>query len=454
MSVAKQEINLSGNVDSYPSWNNEIHKRLKLKHYLDDVDTRLINRELIKEMNEDYNDRYNPPKYPAGTNLNTIVEEMKLQEKLKGTPYDQTQKSKFYGVANEAVPALREAMKKSEHKESSQMAEEEKLSHLYASKMNQQDKAKVEDALDDIIIQIEREHEKSLNMDNREKLMQAVKDFNLKTEQDNLLNITEYLEEKAAPRLAVPQAQQKNLTEKKSWADLEEEEEEKLKAPYSAEEISEAQIRKKPTSRSIFNTISGFINSQPGTEINLKDDITIYKTETGGLKYWDTDKKKLLVLNANVKKPILTKILGAIDNSPKKYEETKMDLGKDIYNLLNNKKINDYDVINKSDNHYYKIHTFQDGGIQIYKHGSYGSLQPIYNPSLGLLKNIKMVLSERFPHSATGFKSQKKNTSWFKNRFNVLKGEIECGNDNPAVIKEITEISKILYSKGLLNSHL
>lgn len=71
---------LSGNIDSYPNWDNDIHKRLKMKYYTDDVDQRLENLKKTDVANLDFNNRYFPPLYIDTPTPESMAKEAILQK--------------------------------------------------------------------------------------------------------------------------------------------------------------------------------------------------------------------------------------------------------------------------------------------------------------------------------------------------------------------------------------
>ena len=92
----------TNNIDNYPSWDSEIHKKLKLKRYEQDLNERLVNSELNKDLTDDYNNRYFPDKLQGRPTLNTLLEERKLYEKLN----TETKLHGIYNRHNEPIKAF------------------------------------------------------------------------------------------------------------------------------------------------------------------------------------------------------------------------------------------------------------------------------------------------------------------------------------------------------------
>jgi len=78
-----EESKLTGNIDSYAAWNNEIHKELKMKYYEEDNENRIDNGALTKQLNEDYNSRAFPVKYPAGQTPKELLEQEKILHEIE-----------------------------------------------------------------------------------------------------------------------------------------------------------------------------------------------------------------------------------------------------------------------------------------------------------------------------------------------------------------------------------
>lgn len=358
MSLEVEQNKLTSCIDSYPCWNNEIHKKLKLKHYADDCDDRLVNLELIKDMNIDYNNRYFPPKYPQGSNLGTLLEERKLYEKL-------AEPAKVANVFNSTV-------------------EPERFKSSNLDKGGESKSKKIaKEILNNIIDKGISDSEMSeMSKINKKRTEQVKKDFNVQVDRDNL-----ELEEK----------------------------EELEKSPHSS-----------PKSISSTESTEALTTLYPGTsiadeaEVKEEDKYPKYNTRT------QIESELLKIYNKNDKKPL------KIENE-----------GKPPYELIFYKS-------SKSDKMLPQI-TQSDGTIL---KGSNLHKSHIENFKKHFIKEDEIGESKYEYMTSSGLKKSKKTKSWLINRFNILKGEILCSNDNPAIIKELKDITKQLYDMGLLNKHL
>ena len=92
----------TNNIDTYPSWDSEIHKKLKLKRYEQDLNERLVNSELNKDLTDDFNNRYFPDKLQGLPTLDTLLEERKLYEKLN----TETKLNGIYNRHNEPIKSF------------------------------------------------------------------------------------------------------------------------------------------------------------------------------------------------------------------------------------------------------------------------------------------------------------------------------------------------------------
>ena len=101
----REELKLTGNIDSYAAWNNQIHKDLKMKYYEEDVDTRIENEKLTNILNQQYNNTYFPAKFQAGmpaesTNnqVNKLADEIKIELRQKPTLKDAQLQTEEYNT--------------------------------------------------------------------------------------------------------------------------------------------------------------------------------------------------------------------------------------------------------------------------------------------------------------------------------------------------------------------
>jgi len=78
-----EESKLTGNIDSYAAWNNEIHKELKMKYYEEDNENRIDNGALTKQLNEDYNSRAFPVRYPKGQTPEELLKQEKILHEIE-----------------------------------------------------------------------------------------------------------------------------------------------------------------------------------------------------------------------------------------------------------------------------------------------------------------------------------------------------------------------------------
>ena len=124
-----------------PSWDSEIHKKLKLKRYEQDLNERLVNSELNKDLTDDFNNRYFPDKLQGLPTLDTLLEERKLYEKLN----TETKLNGIYNRHNEPIKSFAEESKNEkalkEAKEKFLMGHEDEESKLLEQQFKEAEKA-------------------------------------------------------------------------------------------------------------------------------------------------------------------------------------------------------------------------------------------------------------------------------------------------------------------------
>ena len=378
MSLEIEERKLTHNIDSYPCWDNEIHKKLKMKYYSDNCDERLVNLELNKELNQDFNDRYFPPKYPTGSTLQTLVDEKKLYEKL-------AEPAKVANVFNSNVQP-----------EKFKSSSEEKMPLEYSAP-------------------IER---KPISLENKMRsardVAREVTSSSINTALNSMANLNKQRTEEAKKKFNV-KIDRLNI-----------EEEEKQSPPsiasHSTEEFS-------PTGS---ETTRQHSSLYPGTTV-IGEHPPIF--EVGEEESSKPEKKQSKITKDQA--------INKLNNYWKMNNEQSLKIPNYEISFRKSTKDNTKEVpVLKAYN--------MPGKLIQKKEMAVNTLREFINE----YEKEHNILEAHQEFASAGLKQKKKTNAWLKNRFEILKGEILASNDNPLIIKEIKQVSKELYNRGLLNKCL
>jgi hypothetical protein len=402
--LQREESKLTGNIDSYAAWNNDIHKELKMKYYVEDINERIENDDLTKQLNEDYNNRNFPPKYPAGQNINELIKEEELQHKIELRNKNPVINAKI--PAEQLIPTKSEITTKKNmiktvlnnelhdlFKESKEKVPEIVLDKVVDNIFNEfidEGIKKKEDSIKSFVNDIVNNATKNITRkavnlekfnvlyDKNKKLEdQAKKNNDLAFKQQKIEQIEDDMEEKAPP--------------KRRYSDSSE---------YTMGTNTDIMSTQQ-------NTVKGAIFGKFNDYTNAEEYIPYIYNELSKIKG-----NKFENISNTGKKRILTR------------EENKL-----IFN--DDGKITEFNInSNKKQTNVSSLKNFMKKIIQ--------SSTSIMQPNAGL-------------RSKKSKKAKKMTIEQYKNRFLILKGEVLSGNDNPDVVKELKAVIKILDANKLLN---
>lgn len=426
MNLKEIERRLTGNVSTYPNWINEIHKDLMLQYYKDDVDEKDINLKLSKIINQDFNDRYFPAKYPLGQSLEDRIKEEELRAKIELR--DKKPEIKEIASKDVETPINKEDLKN--------MIEESVSNNLgsalskgvetLAKQIEQQQHPLEEYESLDIKETAKAEKDKKAEE-------QARLQLNLKEEQNMIQNEIEgkppanpYNFELNTPPISPTFSEVSEVSEAPSEAPTE--------APTvtSSEDLLNNNKELLNDTSHILHNVYNFYNEEVTHEgkkvfkykAYTKSNFKKIRTEFRKLALGDTNDYYLTSKNGSSTIVIKTNNAGSksisfvnIDKNGEEHsrlipsDPTYADRDKKLYKDM-------YDFIHKGveENHFY----------------------------INSDKKNEM--------KATGIKniSSKKTLNWMRNRFQILKGEVLAGNDNPNVVAEIKHLISELQKQGQL----
>jgi len=427
---------LTGNVDTYPCWDNKIHKELKLKNYATNVDSRLINLKMTKDANLDFNNRYFPIKSPGIPTIASLVAEKELTK--KATEHKLINKEKIYAYAQsyiqkEGIPPnlsktqfdlvvkdienglqgfFKDTYTKNKYsKNEIETVVKQTLKDLERGVINQSISDKIKNNIESYNFEIEEankratdeyknnlliEHENSMSALNNKRMREAEKEAKQKIDLDNLAQ-SEELEQKAA-YIAPNGVRASNIEE---------------------EEQSEYSTQSSSASTHVQTSMAGTtITEEHIPSMSEKE----FKQHIKNKTLEQTKNELFEIYKSRGSKPLKSG----------EYELYFSDTGKTVTFKPSNSNT-------KTPASKHVLETF----LEDYTKPTKRNIQ--------LHPNVNEELFSEF--ASAGIKIPKSKNA-IVNRFNILRGEIESGNDNPKIISEIKHLSKKLYQMGLLNKHL
>lgn len=437
-------LGLTNNIDTFPNWHNDIHKKLKLKHYVEDLNQQILNKDLTDTFNSDYNNRYFPPKnnIEAGpitlasiaserklyekvnkpTNvvglhnikLNPTVEERELYEKKNGHPMDIAESyviqnppvkneneyknyvHKFYNEYLEEFANEKEAKRiidlsyirrygdpklKTEYKIYLPNPEERKKLFFEVKDFDQ----RLEETVEDLVSNIFNEYKNSEKFKLKEDEKEVIKDFNQRLEVKELEHISK---SKLSKKEREAQTQQLPMIH----SALSEEQYEHSESPVSSTESSMASlhVHEKITYDDMINSLIKAFKENGNKPLTIEGSTFYFElTNKGGPKLVQKNETGEINYYKNEGKKLTTNF----------YDE--------------------YFSQKSGKSHKEQEHIKEHAHLQ---------------------------------HESAGLKPM--TIAQLKSRFNILKGEILASNDNPEIIAEIKHITKKLHEKGLLHKSL
>ncbi len=394
----------TGCVDSYPCWDNEMHKKYKLKQYKDDADLRQLNRNESDKIQKEYNEKINPSVNPDG--------QSKLEQNLSRVIADLASKipdkeaKRFLTIGSTTNPKIPQSLEiESINAEKRQALIDEELG--VAPLVN-------EDLLRELLGEQLRGIQK-----------EAMTESKLEEGYRKIVKTLPNLSKQAIKNQQLEIASKKAFELQQAQAALEHEEESKM--PVESDNSNYLQLKLNPA-RTEFNLSDLLGVSSSDTESISSFGTTAQQSSMTGIdEQLDFGDMNILPTPKSLIESILSHLKEATDNTIN-----------GIKYRVNTRSISYYDP-NKKDKAGKSIN------INI-KDTDKNGLQALLNRIRGTAVSTNPMTP------AVGLKS--KTTNWYKNRFQILKGEILANNDNPSIIAELKEVSKVLHSKGLLDSHL
>lgn len=386
-----EESKLTGNVDSYAAWNNEIHKELKMKYYEEDNENRIDNNELTKKLNEEYNSRAFPVKYPTGQTPEELLKQEDILNKIE---------------LRNKLPEIKQIQAKI-------INEVAKYNKEFANTLNNRLNALYNKNVKDYESEVKRLNDEMSKEDVdtllKKSLSYTTKDINTRNDNLNEFNVlyekNKQLEQEAKKNnnIAFEQQDIENIEEKadapkrrsSNESNLTNYNPEELKIPDKSETLFDkigttGYTNSKEYIPYIFNELNNLKNK----EITFKDGNELIKILVHGNNIWfikngvnTVYSTKQIKKNRNV-----TALKSAISN----------------YVSQNKNNVSDKNVQKAS----------------------------------GLKVGVK-----------TSKKVNKKDIEHYKSRFLILKGQILAGNDNKMVVDELKTVIKILDANKLLNKN-
>lgn len=419
---------LTGNVDTYPCWDNKIHKELKLKNYATNVDSRLINLKMNKDANLDFNNRYFPPKSQGIPTIKSLVDERELE--IKASKHGIMNKSKFYSYAEQYL---------AQHppKSASELSQEYLNDFLLSLGENQPAEVAIE------ALRLARLSKRAKPYKHKPtSTIPFPNTINFEIEDANKRATDEYKEgllmgyEDSMTALNVQRMKEaeKQASRRIILDDIANAEEKEQKASYvvpigiPASRIEEEEKYLSPTHSTYSSSASTYAKSSimPGTTIAEE-----YIPSMSEQEFKQHIKNKTSEQSKNE----LFEIYKSRGSKPLKSGTYKLyfsDTGKTV--------------------------TFKESNsttkIPASKHVLETFLEDYTKPTkrnIQLHPNVNEELHSEF--TSAGIKIKKSKNALI-NRFNILRGELLSGNDNPKIIKEIKTLSKKLYEMKLLDKHL
>jgi hypothetical protein len=420
MNLKEIERRLTGNVSTYPNWINEIHKDLMLQYYKDDVDEKDINLKLSKIINQDFNDRYFPAKYPLGQSLEDRIKEEELRAKIEL----RDKKPEIKEIASKDIenPINKEDLKN---------MIEESVSNNLGSALSK--------GVETLAKQIEQQQhplEEYESLDIKE-IAKAEKDKKAEEQARLQLNLMEEQNMIQNEIEGKPPANSYNFelnTPPISPTPSEAPSEAPTEAPTvtSSEDLLNNNKELLNITSHILHNVYNFYNEKVTHEgenvfkykAYTKANFQKIRTEFRKLALGDTNDYKLTSKNGSSTIVIKTntadnKIISFVNIDKNGKEHSRLIPSKPTDSNIDKKLYEDmYDFIHKGveENHFY----------------------------INSDKKNEM--------KATGIKniSSKKTLNWMRNRFQILKGEVLAGNDNPNVVAEIKQLISELQKQGQL----
>ncbi len=417
MNLKEIERRLTGNVSTYPNWINEIHKDLMLQYYKDDVDEKDINLKLSKIINQDFNDRYFPAKYQLGQSLEDRIKEEELRAKIELR--DKKPEIKEIASKDVETPINKEDLKN--------MIEESVSNNLGTAL------SKGVEALSKQIEQQQHPLEEYESLDIKE---------TAKAEKDKKA------EEQARLQLNLKEEQNmiQDMIEGKPSANL-----------------SDFEFNTPPMSPT-----STLYTETAGTETDLNEQQNVAKIVDSNIEYIhntfgkgkEYSKKNYDLLRNELKNVSGDKsILIALSN----YNDdnsifiTKSGNGKNIsYKINGVKKELPSKTKTNSDENYKEvlkiINTLYNKGGRVLDFNDPETQKRIEEARKALPVGSKEIFKpiDTIKQAISGEGLKQKSLKWKRNRFQILKGEILAGNDNPNVVAEIKHLISELQKQGQL----
>ena len=403
---------LTGNVDTYPCWDNKIHKELKLKNYATNVDSRLINLKMNKDANLDFNNRYFPPKSQGIPTIKSLVDERELEIKASK-----------HGIINNNIYTYTEQYIQSKNippnlskKQFDLVVKDIENGFNTSYTKNAYSKNEIETAVKQTLKDLERG---VINQSIADKNKSNIQSYNQEIEEANKRAIDEYKEgllmgyEDSMTALNIKRMKEaeKQASRRIILDDIANAEEEEQKAAYVAPiGIPASRIEEEEQSSSA----SSSKHSSPAHSTHSSFASTYAQSSMTG-----SPKKRSPMSTTKASNEPSAKALK--DELTKEIEESGEQTKNGITLIIHNKKLQK--VIKSSE------------GKQTY---------------VAPLKTDLLTFSE---FTSAGIKIKKSKNALI-NRFNILRGELLSGNDNPKIIKEIKTLSKKLYEMKLLDKHL
>ena len=441
MTELQEQKKLTGNVDTFPCWDNEMHKQLKLKYYSENVDKRLTNLELTKAANLDFNNRYFPIRSPGIPTLTSLVAEKELE--MKASQHGLINKSKIYSYAEQYL---------AQHPPKS--ANELSQEYLHDFLLSLGENQPVEVAIEALrLARLSKrakpyKHKPTSTIPFPNIINFEIEDANKKaTDEYKEGLLIGYKDSMSALNNKRMKEAEKEASKRIILDDIANAEEEEQKASYVAPigipayRIEEEEKYISPTHSTYSSSSSASTYAQssimPGTTIAEEHIPSMSEQEF---------KRHIKNKTSEQLKNDLFEIYKSKGSNPLKsgkYELHFSDTGKTV-------------TFKESNTQQGVLLGNSTTKIPASKHVLETFFEDYTKPTkrnIQLHPNVNEELHSEFTHESAGFKIPKTKSALI-NRFNILRGEILASNDNPTIIKEITHLSKILYKKGLLDKFI
>jgi hypothetical protein len=450
MSLANEQRKLTNNIDSYAAWNNEFHKKLKMKYYSDDIDERIVNAELKNIIDNDYNKRYFPNTAVGVPTLKTLVDDRKLQEELSKPSklYVDPKFDRFKSFQEQYIDSNPNKFNLIQYFRDNQNRNFDEILYDKINKKIYSRNEPFNKVLDELTKNYQNPQINKTELKNN--LSDFIKEYIKSNKETNLSNFINETIEKAKSDIIEDIESQDSLAKKNKKEEKQarkqlnldidttfEDEEQKrdyvdsLDNPKNEADYEEK--KSSPTSSIGTSATTDAASSMiPGTSIADQ-----YGQELSNTEYAD----------------FLSKKTG---------EAKKADLF-EVYKQRNNEPLK---IIKKGIPY---VITFSTSG----KTASIAEDKPKAAKNTASVSDLDLVIEEYLrpkkvrnitapnvdprlvsEFASTGLMDSKMSVKQLKNRFEILKGEILTGNDNPQIISELKKISKELFNLGLLKTHL